>query len=216
MAVDCVYTNGCSLTYGSELEDRENDCYPSKVAKHFNLPVINNAKPGSSNQRILRTTIQDVEDLLEQGKTPLVLVSWTISSRFELCDENDEWKQFSEPDDKLSKIIFSKYSSNNGQFETLMLQMTLMENFLKQKEISGLQFNMFPMPIFNLDWETLDKNARKFDRQYTITPMFNIGMYVDSFYDWDKQPNHHPGPKGHTIISDLLIKYIEERYGSEI
>lgn len=219
MAIDYIYANGCSLTYGEELENRASDAYPNKIAKHFNKFVFNNAEPGSSNQSILRRTIQDIENILEKGIAPFVLISWTNTARFELCDNNDEWQQFtpeSDKDKKLSKIIYSKYSSNNGEFETLMLQMTLMENFLKQKGLKGLQFNMFPIPIFNLDWETLDKNINKFDRQYTLSPMFNVGMYLDSFYDWDRQPNNHPGPKGHQIIADFLIKHIEERYGTEI
>ena len=53
-----IFFNGCSWTYGQELEDREKSRFSSLLGKTFNAEVVNISKPGSSNHRLLRSTYE--------------------------------------------------------------------------------------------------------------------------------------------------------------
>ena len=100
------YTNGCSMVFGAELGGKEGSSYSLDKSFEYNDYRINNAfpgifrksqfpnhnyfnaaKPGSSNDRILRTTIDDVLTLLDFGIKPenlFVLIGWTHGMRFEI------------------------------------------------------------------------------------------------------------------------------------
>lgn len=212
---DCVYSNGCSLTYGSDLENREEESYPSLIAQHLNLPLLNDALPGSSNERILRTSISGITDLLEKKLNPLVIIGWSESLRFELCSTDNEWIQFNshrDRDAKLSNMIYSKYMGNNGQFETIITQMILFESFIKERKLKGLQFNMFPLPYFQMNFSDVDRAVKKFDKTYTLFPMFNIMCYLETFTNCRRTETDHPDKFSHRVIADFLIRQIEDRF----
>lgn len=213
MKYDCIYLNGCSYTYGSELNDISLS-YGNNLGRHYNLPVINNAKPGSSNHRILRTSFQDIDRLLEEGKNPLVLIGWSEPLRFELCRlDNNEWVQFTghnDPDPKVFRAISEDYNSDYGQLETFFTQLTSMESFIKVRQLSSLQYNIFPthwqvMPDKVISW------IDKLDKTMFLNFHFNIAGYLTIQHDLDTMPKGHPGPIGHKHISDLLIKQLSDR-----
>lgn len=111
--IKLLYSNGCSMTEGSELGNRkfnydettvkgpntsratvnpdhaaymEAHAYPAIVARNLNIPSQQNgALCGSSNARIVRTTISDVEELCKQYDPSelFVLVGFSNTSRFE-------------------------------------------------------------------------------------------------------------------------------------
>ena len=58
-----ILFNGCSFVYGDELVNK-NERFSYIISKHYNIPEINIAKCGSSNERIIRTTI----DYIKQKK----------------------------------------------------------------------------------------------------------------------------------------------------
>ena len=49
-----ILYNGCSITWGDELTDRENQRYSRLVSNHYNAEEVNLASNGISNDRIVR------------------------------------------------------------------------------------------------------------------------------------------------------------------
>ena len=96
-----IYLNGCSFTYGDELDgSRHPDghrfdthhhlTYAAKLSKHLNLRYLNQAQNGSSNEKIFRRTLRDLKCFPlreEPEKIDLVVIQWSSPGRFELVEE---------------------------------------------------------------------------------------------------------------------------------
>ena len=74
-----LLVNGCSFSYGDELPD-VNKRYSTYLGKHLNLDVKNIAWPGSSNERIWRTTKAALYEISDISK---VFVMWSDLARVE-------------------------------------------------------------------------------------------------------------------------------------
>jgi hypothetical protein len=72
-----IYANGDSHTSGVLVQPQER--FSNIVAKEFGKSVINHSKPGASNQRILRTTL----DFLKSRTPDFVMIGWTTWEREE-------------------------------------------------------------------------------------------------------------------------------------
>jgi hypothetical protein len=68
-----IYWNGCSFVVGSEVKERPRDTFAGLVGKHFMTPWWQNAKVGGSNDRIWRTTM---DDMIRQP-ADLVIIVWS-------------------------------------------------------------------------------------------------------------------------------------------
>jgi len=115
ISVDTLYVNGCSWTYGSELVDpsvvptgshfqpahdiwRQDHAWPGLLANTLDLGLTNGSICGGSNQRILRTSLQDLARLRNQGYKPMAVIAWSEIGRFEL-NNGTVWEQFISPND---------------------------------------------------------------------------------------------------------------------
>lgn len=88
-----IWVNGDSHTYGSygnTPQDRVDNPFPRQIADTLNLEYTNIALPGGSNQRIIRTTIEELPFL--KPKEDFILIGWTSWERTEWFLNND-WKQ---------------------------------------------------------------------------------------------------------------------------
>jgi hypothetical protein len=81
-----LYFNGCSVTYGDELEHPELDAWPVLVAKHHAVDYTNDAVRGGSNDRIVRQTIINVDHYDK------FYIQWTYVDRFMLTDTSNNWQ----------------------------------------------------------------------------------------------------------------------------
>ena len=75
-----LLVNGCSFSYGDELPNHEKERYSTHLGKLLNLDVINKAWPGSSNERIWRTT---KEQLYSNKNITKCLILWSDFARVE-------------------------------------------------------------------------------------------------------------------------------------
>jgi len=212
--VDTLYCNGDSWAYGEELSDK-NDSFASVISKNYSLPLINSSCPGGSNQRILRTTIEDVSRLLKQGKKPFVLIAWSLPHRFELysCDQK-KFVTFSNPnggpDPALANLIWSKWSSDKTDVINFLTQVISLQSFLKQNNIPYFMSNVFKVVYELLDREEIELYQSQIDTDFymynlpfkaLLTPYINIKWGID-----------HPLEEGHSIIAKFLIEQINIRY----
>ena len=72
-----IYFNGDSHTYGIDLDPAQR--FSNLVAQQFDRLLVNDAKVGASNTRIIRTTKQ----YLENNKPDLLVIGWTTWEREE-------------------------------------------------------------------------------------------------------------------------------------
>jgi hypothetical protein len=81
-----LYVNGCSYTANQEVPEEMR--YPALVANALGAELIDNSWPGSSNARIIRTTIRDCIPLANSDV--LALIQLTHLHRFE-CPSQGLW-----------------------------------------------------------------------------------------------------------------------------
>ena len=93
-----LYSIGDSVTWGAELENKEQERYSKLVANHLDAIDCNNASAGVSNDYIFRNTMRDVNQWLDTGRIwdetngwiesnqLKVLIGWTSPTRFEWWD----------------------------------------------------------------------------------------------------------------------------------
>ena len=74
-----LLTNGCSFTFGDELEDAVNERYSHHLSNMMDVDLSCIAKNASSNDRIFRTTM----DALFSSEPDYVLIMWTAMQRTE-------------------------------------------------------------------------------------------------------------------------------------
>jgi len=78
-----ILFHGCSITWGDELEDRENERYSKLVCDILCVEENNLAHCGNSNDRIVRETIE----YLQTSKVDVVVMQFTVHSRIEWFDK---------------------------------------------------------------------------------------------------------------------------------
>lgn len=179
--IKILYANGCSMTEGSELGNIkfgwDEAKYGTGTARHYyhisdehkaymekySWPTVlqqkmdienifNNAWGGGSNARILRTTICDVNKLLQTYKANeiFVAIGWTNFGRFELR-HRDKWVQFipnmiqdiKKSDSSLAPDfvkLLNKYclwisTDINYSVSSFLIELTALKNFLENKGI---------------------------------------------------------------------------------
>ena len=76
-----IYWNGCSFVQGMEVNNH-NDQFPHLVGNHFKQEIWRNSKVGGSNDRIWRTTMDD----MSRTPAPLVIILWSGPNRFEFLN----------------------------------------------------------------------------------------------------------------------------------
>ena len=94
-----LYTIGDSFTYGAELDDHEKQAWPRLVADRLGYELVNLAKPGASNDYIIRTTVE----FLETCTPDIAIIVWTTPHRLEInetqCTPNSHPSVFKTWDD---------------------------------------------------------------------------------------------------------------------
>lgn len=75
-----LLVNGCSFTYGDELPKHQEQRYSTHLGNLLGIDVINAAWPGSSNERIWRTTKRH---LFENNSITKCLILWSDLARVE-------------------------------------------------------------------------------------------------------------------------------------
>lgn len=96
MKNDVIYFNGCSFTYGIGVSLFESECirfrFSHTLSEKLNYLELNNAIPGSCNQRIARRSVVDIL----KDKPKLAIVVWSDPARFEFVDRGHGAYKFKE------------------------------------------------------------------------------------------------------------------------
>lgn len=103
--------------------------YSIFLGQSLNLPVTNLARPGSSNDRILRSTLEEVINLKKQNKNPLVIIGWSFIRRLEVWYYGTNKDVFS----RIPDIDITGPDYQQSRFITLDALIKLNEATLEQK-----------------------------------------------------------------------------------
>lgn len=201
--IDLVYTNGDSWTYGSELADRSL-AWPWLVAGQLGHELCNAAVPGSTNDKILRTTVADCLRFKRMGQTPLVLIAWTQLHRFELpiaVSNGENYYNFVNPNDQsnpaVAQELWSNWSTDRTDLDRWCQQQLLLSAFLEKLGIPHHFFLTF-------------NNIKKLHQQYTgttapyHTDAFDLIVHADP-----KGKFNHPLEQGHKSIANYVLAKID-------
>ena len=122
-----LYTNGCSFTWGDELSDR-NLRFAGLLANKFDCELIDDSMCGASNERILRTTLDYLQNPNTDLENLMVVIGWSGISRKEIYKNG--WEKIT-PTMIGTKDVATQYYSTiqsvqqdnlNFYYQTLLLQ----------------------------------------------------------------------------------------------
>lgn len=224
-----LYANGCSMTLGLELERPRQDAYPSILARHFEAELFNHSFSGSSNCRILRTSLLWLTNYLNTGGDPsqlFVLIGWTAPTRREVALAEEEgsedptffWRDIfvhcslrDAPTDltRLHKLVFEAFACDRESMSRFLVAATSLQGLLVRYGIRYCFTHC--MPIGDIHPElaplttTIDK--RRFFRFLDAN-----GDFLSRAHAWETPtgPLCHPLTEGHQRWSAELIDHIEK------
>jgi hypothetical protein len=198
--------------------------YGQHLNRLLSANTVNLAKPGSSNRRIIRTTV----DYIEQNPVDLVILGLTFYDRQESpfkVDKEDPWVSynsqgmqavFSDPADFSSttehKLVGDyilsryRYDINEHYLDSLYLDLRMLAGYLRNK---GIEFCIF---------NTCDKHHKNIDLGLGFVPFSFIGneyleqngsVCMEQDKDLPFNARHHYGDDV-IILVKYLLDYIND------
>jgi hypothetical protein len=245
-----LFANGCSFTWGAEIVENEikepvNPYDPTDlVTKKFREERVwahllndrikseslsNIASGGASNRRILRTTLDYFNDLLNHGQNVddyIAVIQWTEPNRTEIYNELIDdyinvgvdrvfYRSNKIVSDKVDvKPIISQYKT--FQKERYMLHD---KNFIDETNACVLALSGF-FEKHSVRYLFCKMNADKiYDNQINWLGtsinellLFNGGKNTHWYKNRYFYPHFHPNLLGHELIAESLYKRLQELY----
>lgn len=205
-----IVANGCSYTYGQELDDPKTQSWPALLAKKMNLNLVNIARPASGNDAILRRTVDYYFQNLVNNSTPLFVIALSYHTRREeYFYEYDDYKNLVRYDNVeqmncAEKHFFLNSNANIRQKEKMFHWLHLI-NFLKLNNLPYIIGDYMP------DGENLS---------YVYPELYNLlkndvnycGELLFLTDHLPRKPNYHDGEEAQEIISDTYFNSINNNY----
>jgi len=252
-----IYVNGDSWTAGdivdpelfgdnlAEVNHPDNKPYrtarvwPRFLGDLLDIDVINNSHSGASNDRIVRTTINDILKLKENfiPSEIFVLIGWSSPERkdfyYKVTDKANAWdtvypaefKHWKDETDIIRNDFYKNYVTgywNEEEFFTRhMLNVTFLSNFLDNLGIKYKFFDCFyedyeslvsPNSHQILDGDKLITQIQKFKDSKSINALKHLGVEntIENYLDlYDK---HYIDKTFVGHLTDLLIENPKENY----
>jgi hypothetical protein len=216
-----IFFNGCSYTWGDELDNRLKERYSRIVSTHFNAREINIARNGVSNDRISRTTME----WFARGNTcDLAVIQWTVISRFE--SYNGSYIPVVVQDNTFKSFYADYYDDQIGVNSTFK-NAYLLEQFFISKKIKYIFlwhdcYNRWTMRIERNNagetWKEWDKHDIMLAtpcvwRDLLVKNKFNFiradpaekdRCILNNETDYVSSKGH-PNPQGHQKIAQRII-----------
>jgi hypothetical protein len=201
-----LLTVGDSFTYGEELVDPQVSAWPYLVGKKLSYDVINLAKPGSGNSRMVRHAVEQINNY------DMIIIAWSHFARTELADENgfyDLWPGCSITPHKeyspwRSEVIdyYTKHYNDQYLYNQYLINIILIQQYLKLNNKKYLMLDAFG-----------NNNYRKNNGISTqIDPKYYIGWPNETMMEWVNKlpqgPRGHFLEQGHEVVADKIYEHI--------
>lgn len=225
--------NGCSFTFGSELQliggmdYLKSHRFSRLVAEHFKVTYDNIAISGSSNDLIVENTIK----WFEEGNTcDIAVIQFSTKSRTIWYDENKKPHNILIKKDTrqssnmrvLSKFYYKLFYSDELGNQNACKNLFLLENYFEQNDIKYILLELPGINIdFNCPWGKLCKNIKIKNILDLIGTQGNDGKTKDFNPHFCLPTKYgtgsHPSELGHEKIAQYIIDEIKlKKYNESI
>jgi hypothetical protein len=216
-------TNGCSFTFGDELDDPKTQAWPALLAKRLGLPIVNLALPGSGNDCILRRTTEYLYKGLPKDSKPLVVIAWSQDWRREEwftdyygCKGHNNYGivclPHGSPCNDYERVMLDNWSEEDIYRKTIMRKLA-MKHLLTTLNIPHVstafaysEYDFEKLPLLRQRFNYMDKHIE--NDPYRIEDMFRV--VPDSY---PKMPMGHYGYEAQHFTSDYMYDAIIKRHG---
>jgi len=228
-----LYSIGDSVTWGAELENKEEGRYSKLVANHIGGIDCNNASSGVSNDYIFRNAMRDITQWIKTNRIwdetngwvesdeLKVLIGWTSPTRFEWWDgekyvQDRLWVDY----DKWGDV--DKWQTTEQQDKFILHQNELIPSYIRtfnhiQSLISLCELNGIDYYFFNTfyQYETIKEPKSKIDlwgRETEQLGLEYLKVEMDNMYDYLNKNNatfherKHPTKKSHKLWANYIIE----------
>ncbi|MGO9956471.1 MAG: DUF6071 family protein [Solirubrobacteraceae bacterium] len=217
-----MVVNGCSLTRGQELADPEREAWPRRLADLLGTELVNLARDGGSNRRIVRTSVQEIPALVAKSgvsaSNVTVIAMWTHLARSEYYNAQEpetytEGGQDREADrgwhrvgpwrqsegHQPSRAFYEHLWSQHGQATGFVLEWMLLDAFLVSLGYRVRYAFGFPV----------DKRALASVRHLTINldPARTFGGRLENAASFIELAERYPRGRGGHPLADAHASY---------
>jgi len=227
-----LMANGCSNTHGMDsyngevCDENRNLAFPKHIADHFDMDYLNIAHPCVSNEYIAHTTIDWIENWIEDGGTCeelFIVIGLTASVRKTLV--SDEYgiytwntgvknggisaftaEQFDIVEDYF-KLWLECDTSSDYHNSTSYHHVNYLHLYLKEKNIKHFMIN-----TCNMFTDYLPENRQYMKKLATYVECASYNDRGCNMYPYYK--NYKPAPRGHItgethgLLGQKCIEYI--------
>lgn len=238
------YFGGCSGVAGQDLANAQHDAFPALVSREFGAECINDARSGSSNQRIFNRAIQHIDS------ADLHCISWTSVDRWSLTmpknlaeahltlsfADHEHLKRYA-PFQDLGNLYYGFWYSPLKQFQQLLtLIYALQQTYVsvnKPYVMTMTSRNAWSMVTGNLDKFTeyvtntgAKLSTAQYQQEHDLTQkllkQINFDNFVNrgDFFLAELSSNYpvgvtkHPLEQCHRMYAENIIKHIRNNYES--
>jgi len=192
-----ILFDGCSYTYGDELENPEKERFSSLIGgEHVNL-----GECGKSNDGITRTTIA----YCEKNQVDIAVIQFTIYSRREIYrNDRNKWKFIScQHDDDISDAYYRIIQNKSDDLANFHKNKFILENYFKNNKIKyyfmGIENPKFTLGAKKSEWyDIIDKKPVTWLRNVMGRKKTHRHHYL----------NGHPSKLGHKVIAEHVCENI--------
>ena len=228
MKYDCIVINGDS--YSAPTKDKK--VYGEFLSENFNIPVKNFAIAGSNNQRILRSSIEYLQQIKSEYKNPLVIIGWSFIRRLEVWYYGHNQHLLNHmPDSPDSRFVTLDAVIGHGD-ATLEQKALINEDLFVHKQLMDFYTNLYMFANLlqsqNLSYVFFSA-ARNTDCPIHCFPYINLleqvkwvannknifKLHEFCIMDWAKEndPDCHPvtghlSTDGHQKFADFILNTI--------
>ena len=201
-----LYVDGCSFTWGTELDNPPEENWGKLLGEKLGLPVLNNSYQGQGNDEMFRS----VYELLYTTKSlpPIIVIQLSELTRIRIFDDIDmKWKSASESSWDLPKktkdYYWKYYFSVYQNVYNLFVQMLLLKDKCDSLGIEfyvfdgicdinlhclrGIKENQEKVKLLDLYQSIKDKNFLLYNGDYSWN---NINK-KDEYHDTIRLLNYH-------------------------
>lgn len=229
--------NGCSWTYGAELEgmhkDREHQRthrFSHLVAENLGMTYDNISKGGVSNDWIVEKTIE----WFDEGNTcDIAIIQFTVVNRTIFYDDEDNktysilpfkkhhyTKSFPKHIILKSSLYYKTFYSDMLGEQNLYKNIFLLENYFTSNNIKFVFITIDANHNHNSksNWKNFCKTQSIENMRYLLGIKSNHGfdyLYNENYCLDRKRLSFgggHPSEKGHKIIANYIIKELNNAY----
>lgn len=208
-----LYINGDSNSDGSECKDLSS-AWPSLLADRLGYTLINEAKGGTSNPRIMRVASQT---LAHSNRKTFVVIGWTSWEREEWLHQGQYYDVNSGGHDILPIELQEQYKhwvtkqgpeQQSIKSKSMHEQIHRLHRSLTDRRIPHLFFNALMPFQHNL----LDPVHKDWGKNY-LGPYDNELSYYWYLknHGWKPTDNNHYTDDAQWVWADMLYNYIQEK-----